>query len=196
MYLLGRANPSPHLPFSVQIQSCLLCRFYLGNRMKIGSDSGEWGYHGWAFANGRKVNPLVVLPREGMDSRWGAAGGGGHHWAPGSPSMLGTQAHGPGMTGRRQRRAWGLLGLGLGVRKDPGAARRGRRGPARRPYLPIIVECCCTAASSSLSRMVHSPIAERPEAADTDWAAPGPSPGRPSRLGAKCPPIKESNKIV
>ena len=30
--------------------------------MKIGSDSGEWGYHDWAnnsFANGRKVNPLV-----------------------------------------------------------------------------------------------------------------------------------------
>lgn len=26
------------------------------------------------------------------------------------------------------------------------------------PYLPIIVECCWTAASSSLSRMVHSPM--------------------------------------
>lgn len=25
-------------------------------------------------------------------------------------------------------------------------------------YLPIMVECCCTAASSSLSRMVHSPM--------------------------------------
>lgn len=51
--------------------------------------------------------------------------------------------------------------------------------------------------------MVHSPIAVHPEAADKDWAAPGtfplgaPSPGQEtfSRLGAKCPPIKESNKI-
>lgn len=30
-------------------------------------------------------------------------------------------------------------------------------------YLPIIVECCWTAASKSLSRMVHSPISVHPE---------------------------------
>ena len=33
------------------------------------------------------------------------------------------------------------------------------------PYLPIIVECCCTAASRSRSRMVHSPIFVRSRAA-------------------------------
>jgi len=32
-----------------------------------------------------------------------------------------------------------------------------------RPYLPIIVECCWTAASKSLSSMVHSPIAAHPQ---------------------------------
>lgn len=30
-------------------------------------------------------------------------------------------------------------------------------------YLPIIVECCWTAASRSLSSIVHSPISEHPE---------------------------------
>lgn len=38
------------------------------------------------------------------------------------------------------------------------------------------MECCCTAASSSLSKMVHSPIAVHPGAADKDWAAPGTFP--------------------
>lgn len=54
---------------------------------------------------------------------------------------------------------------------DPPAGPLGQKGisPAtppylpRSPYLPIIVECCCTAASSSLSRIVHSPIAVHPE---------------------------------
>lgn len=65
---------------------------------------------------------------------------------------------------------WGAVGAQSGCEKGlPGAARQ----PARRPYLPIIVECCCTAASSSLSKMVHSPIAVHPEAADKEWAAPG-----------------------
>lgn len=65
---------------------------------------------------------------------------------------------------------WGAAGAQSGCEKGlPGAARQ----PARRPYLPIIVECCCTAASSSLSKMVHSPIAVHPEAADKEWAAPG-----------------------
>lgn len=31
------------------------------------------------------------------------------------------------------------------------------------PYLPIIVECCWTAASRSLSSIVHSPISVHPE---------------------------------
>lgn len=41
------------------------------------------------------------------------------------------------------------------------AARRPATGLA---YLPIIVECCWTAASRSRSRMVHSPIALHPGA--------------------------------
>lgn len=39
--------------------------------MKIGSDSREWGDHDGAnnsFANGRRVNPLVVPHREGTRS--------------------------------------------------------------------------------------------------------------------------------
>lgn len=68
--------------------------------------------------------------------------------------------------GKGQGMGWGAVGCEKGL---PGAARQ----PARRPYLPIIVECCCTAASSSLSKMVHSPIAVHPEAADKEWAAPG-----------------------
>lgn len=78
--------------------------------------------------------------------------------------------HGLKMMERDRGWTGGLLGLSLGVRRDSrGAARQ----PAQRPYLPIIVECCCTAASSSLSKMVHSPIAVHPEAADKEWAAPG-----------------------
>lgn len=53
---------------------------------------------------------------------------------------------------------------------DPPARPLGQKGIPpnppqlpRSPYLPIIVECCCTAASSSLSRIVHSPIAVHPE---------------------------------
>lgn len=36
-------------------------------------------------------------------------------------------------------------------------------GFCRSSYLPIIVECCWTAASRSLSSIVHSPISEHPE---------------------------------
>lgn len=53
------------------------------------------------------------------------------------------------------------------------------------------MECCCTAASSSLSKMVHSPIAVHPEAADKDGAAPGTFPLRAPPRAA--PPDWERN---
>lgn len=65
--------------------------------------------------------------------------------------------HSPKEPGRRAPR----------TSRAAGSDRRGSplRSPdlSRDPYLPIIVECCCTAASSSLSRIVHSPIAVHPE---------------------------------
>lgn len=85
--------------------------------------------------------------------------------------------HGPITTEKRQRMAWRFGGAPSYLRRDSrGATRRARGRLVWRPYLPIIVECCCTAASSSLSKMVHSPIAVHPEAADKDWAAPGTFP--------------------
>ena len=53
------------------------------------------------------------------------------------------------------------------------------------------MECCCTAASSSLSKMVHSPIAVHPEAADKDGAAQGTFPLRAPPRAA--PPDWERN---
>lgn len=70
----------------------------------------------------------------------------------------------PPHTGALQARPAGALSRLLA---PPGLCRAaGHPAPPaapRRPYLPIIVECCCTAASSSLSRIVHSPIAVHPE---------------------------------
>lgn len=166
------------------MQSCLPCRFYLGNRMQIGSDSREWGDHDWAnnsFSYGRRVN-TPTLARwcflgKGWGSRSGAAGGGGHHRALGNPSCQehrrmdrGRWEGGRGWAGGFRGLVWTWDGTPRG--QPDGAHWRS----ARRPYLPIIVECCCTAASSSLSKMVHSPIAVHPEAADKDWAAPGTFP--------------------
>lgn len=73
-------------------------------------------------------------------------------------------------------------GLGTMLREDPGVTtqKRGTGNHAKdgpggcwvssfalgfcwSSYLPIIVECCWTAASRSLSSIVHSPISEHPE---------------------------------
>lgn len=69
--------------------------------MKIGSDLESGGTTTEPITLNEEKNPLVVLHREGMDSdesslRRGALG-------VRQSSMLGTQARGPRMMGRRQR---------------------------------------------------------------------------------------------
>lgn len=56
-------------------------------------------------------------------------------------------------------------GLGCHAKDDPGGCcvSSGFLAFCRSSYLPIIVECCWTAASRSLSSIVHSPISDHPE---------------------------------
>lgn len=81
---------------------------------------------------------------------------------------------------------WGQSPVLAPLCRSPEGPGGGRGGT----HLPIIVECCWTAASRSLSRMVHSPIAVHPEAEAKARAAAAaaaaerdPGPGRPPRGG-------------
>lgn len=77
-----------------------------------------------------------------------------------------TRTHGHIDTHTHRHRHTRAPGTPEGARPKGSRTRPARRDPQLSPalpYLPIIVECCCTAASSSLSRIVHSPIAVHPE---------------------------------
>ena len=54
-------------------------------------------------------------------------------------------------------------GTGDHAKDDPGGCCDSSVVLGSSSYLPIIVECCWTAASRSLSSIVHSPISEHPE---------------------------------
>lgn len=74
---------------------------------------------------------------------------------------------------------------GAGSKRAPeGGLARERARLGGWAYLPIIVECCWTAASRSLSRMVHSPIAVHREAKARAAAAALPRRRRRRRRSA------------
>ena len=142
--------------------------------------SGDTGGTDVPVSPRRAVNVPAVSPSSPVQR--GGDNGNPHLPTVGEGSIRGSPCHPIGAVGLQDPEEGGLWGVPGGC---PGArVAGGCRGGA---HLPIMVECCCTAASSSRSRIVHSPIAM-----GAGGAGPGPPPDRdppPPRPHRAPPPL-------